>query len=245
MNLKHKLKNKLELLIILFLILGASLGIADFMDKNYGKVKLAPGENYTVNIPLIESSSVNSFICGKAEESDGNPVSGVKVEAKNTKKSSFIASNSTDSNGNYCIRLPETNTSEEYNIYVTSANLTLGSNDYALNLKTEKGTYHAGETVKIKGAIENSDARIDNGIMEVNLKYYNEMKNNWDEIFGYIKYYFSIEPKTNYNLPNEEDELSIEWLIPVNASQGRYKFYFKAAFNGKEKTKHVYFNMTN
>ncbi len=74
MGLKNKVKNKLEYLIILFLILGASLGIADFIGKNYGKVKLTPGENYTVNIPLIESSSVDSFICGKAEESDGDPV---------------------------------------------------------------------------------------------------------------------------------------------------------------------------
>ncbi len=173
------------------------------------------------------------------------PVEGVKVEAKNTKKSSFTAFNSTDSNGNYCIRLPETNTTEEYNIYVSNTSMALGSNEYTLNLKTEKGTYHAGETVKIKGAIENSDAQIDNGRIEVNLKRYNEVKNKWEEIFDYIKYYVGIEPKTNYYLPNEEDELSIEWLIPTDALNGRYKFYFKAAFNGKEKTKHVYFNITN
>ncbi|MFN3528189.1 MAG: hypothetical protein ACK4YO_03710, partial [Candidatus Altarchaeaceae archaeon] len=127
-----------------------------------------------------------------------------------------------------------------------NSTLKLGDNNYILNLDTEKKIYNKNvdKFVSITGKIENGDAEIVNGRIDVNLKYCEEKDGKcvWKEIFGYKRYYVNIDSNENYEIPS--DELNITWEIPNNAPIGKYKFYIKTSFNAKEKTKSIYFNIT-
>lgn len=247
---EEKKKNKRRIafmlagIIVIVIVMGAYI-----YEYKYGTLTLHPGEHYIVNIPFIGASN-NPVIEGYATYTNGTPIKNVNVTVKYKGEDTVLAWNLTDKNGYYRIVLPEINTtSKKYDIYVgydNTTNLTLANHDYALNLHTDKDIYNKSTdtVVVMTGTIDNEDARIKNGRMDVNLKYHNITTKKWVEIFGYKRYYINAEPQENYIIPNEDDGVNITWQIPSNASIGKYKFYVKTSFNAKERTKSVYFNIT-
>jgi len=244
---KEKRKRKRMLVFVVIGIAIMSLAIGAYILTKYGTVTLSPGEHYTVNIPFVGASNM-PVICGKAAYTNGTPVKDVNVTVKYYNNDSVLAWNLTDKNGNYCIYLPEIKKDTKYDVYVgyDNATLTLGKHGYSISdLKTEKEIYNKSvdKYVIIKGIIVNEDAKIENGRIDVNLKYHNE-SSGWKEIFDYKRYYVNIDPNEVYQIPNDKDDVNISWEIPSDAPIGEYKFYFKISFNAQETTKNVYFNVT-
>lgn len=253
-QIKKKFKGKMELFLILLLILGTVVGIANIIDKKYGSFSLHPGEKYTVNIPFLGAPK-SSFICGKAEYWNGSAVEGVNVTVKYHNNETVLATNKTDKNGFYCVYLPEIKKVTKYDIYVDYENrtdLVLGSNDYTLNLDTEKDSYSLGEIVKITGTIENEDAEIDGGRMLVSLAYCNGTFNESSKackgtpgkwIYLYDDKSYSLNINKNYNQYVPYDDFDVRFNTS-DADKGWYRFSLKASFNSKEHTKTIYFNVT-
>ncbi len=247
----NKEEKKRKRRMIIFVILGiiiVSIVMGAYLYEKYGTVYLSPGEHYTVNIPFVGPSNV-PVICGKAYLTSGASVENINVTVKYYNNESVLAWNLTDKDGKYCVYLPEIKKKTKYDVYVGYDNetMTIGKHDYSLtNLKTEKEIYDKDDDsyVIINGTINNEDARIENGRMDVNLKYHNESAGKWEEIFDYKRYYVNIDSNEEYPLPNDPDEVNISWEIPNDAKIGEYKFYMKTSFNAKEKTKSVYFNVT-
>lgn len=243
-----------DFLILSFLVIGLinfTFISAYLVFSQYGSVTLNPGEKYTINIPFFDDipsfeESKSPVICGKAETTSGEALQGVNVSVYfNT---TLINKSTTDSNGKYCISLPEITSSKKYNIFIEHNNQTntgspiqLASNDYYLDFDNNLVFSKISDRYAVlQGAIDNEDAEIDNGRVEVNLKYYEN--STWKEIFDYQKYFVNIDSREVYDVPS--DELNVSWQIPNDAKVGRYKFYIKTSFNAKERTKDVYFNIT-
>ena len=120
-----------EFLIFSFIgILAVNLALlsAYTIFEKYGSVTLGSGEGYIVNIPFIGSSN-SPMICGKAQKTSGEVLAGINVSVYYSNSS--LNKSTTDSNGEYCITLPEI-TSNDGGI------LELASNDYTLDLDNNK-----------------------------------------------------------------------------------------------------------
>lgn len=197
-------------------------------------------------ISLFLGASKSPVICGKAETTSGEVLQGVNVSIyyNNT----LVNKSTTNSKGEYCVYLPEITSSKKYDIFIEYNNQTnsgdfikLASNDYDLDFDNNLIFNKPFDKYAVlQGTIKNEDAEIENGRLEINLKYYEN--STWKEIFDYQKYFVNINPGEVYDVPS--DELNVSWLIPSDAKIGRYKFYIKSSFNAKEKTANVYFNIT-
>lgn len=242
---EEKKKNKRRMICVLIGIIIVSLAIAVYVLDKYGTVSLSPGEHYIVNLPFVGASD-SPIIEGKAVYTNGSPVKDVNVTVKYKGNNTVLAWNLTNKDGYYKIVLPEIKKSTKYDIYVgyNNATMTLAEHRYTLNLDTDKEIYNRSTDtfVIMTGTINNENAKIENGRMDVNLKYRDESADQWVEVFDYKRYYVNAEPMESYGIPN--DEVNISWQIPSDAAIGRYKFYVKTSFNAKESTRTVYFNVT-
>ena len=245
MNMKRVLNFLLISLIGLVLINITLIG-AYIVIQKYGSVTLNPGEKYTINIPFIGPSK-SPLICGKAETTTGIALQGVNVSVYYN--NSLINKSTTNLSGGYCVSLPEITSSRKYDIFIeynneTNGGIKLASNDYTLNFDDGRIFSKSSDVYAfLSGTIDNEDAEIDNGRVEVNLKYYPSNSSERYEIFDYQKYFVNINPGEVYDVPS--DELNVSWLIPSDAKIGRYKFYIKPSFNAREKTAvNIYFNIT-
>jgi len=245
MNLKNqRLKIFLILSSLIVVLINFNLISAYLISIKYGSLTLNPGEKYILNIPFIGYSKT-SMICGKAEEKNGTFIKNISVIVKYYNNETILAKNNTNSNGEYCINLPEINSSKKLDIYLEYDNstFTLGNNGYELNFEDNK-VYNkiSDKYAVLTGNITNYDARIENGRFEVKVGYKED--SGWKYNFGdYEKYLFNIAPNEVYTIPNEE--INISWKIPDDALTGQYKFLIKTSFNGIEKVnQYVYFNIT-
>lgn len=242
-----KVRDFLILSFLGILIINITLISAYVIITKYGTVTLNPGEKYTINIPFFGTSK-SPEICGKAQKTTGEALQGVNVSVYYYKNNSLINKNTTDSKGKYCISLPEIKSSEKYDIFIEYENSTdnplqLASNDYTLGFDNNKiFNKSIDKYAVLSGTIENEDAEIENGRFEVNLKYYPTNLSERFDIFDYQKYFVNLEPREIYEVPSTE--LNVSWQIPIDAKIGRYKFYIKTSFNAKERTKDIYFNIT-
>lgn len=249
MNNKKGVKKFLIFSILGLVFINLTFASAYLILTKYGTLTLNPGEDYIVNIPFIGPS--NPFtnyptICGTAEQTNGILLKNVTIIVKGYNNDTVIAQNVTNSDGKYCITLPEIKSStQKFDVYVQYDNKTisLGSNDYQLNFENNL-VYNKGldNFVYLTGDITNEDAKIENGRFEINLKYQNVTTGDWEDIFDYQKYSVNIESDEIYSVPN--NGLNVSWEIPSDAKEGRYKFYIKTSFNAKEHTKDIYFNIT-
>jgi hypothetical protein len=242
--MNQKLTLFLTLAILGLLLLDITLIGAYVLFTQYGSLTLSPGEKYTVNIPFVGPSK-NPMICGKAEQTDGTALEGIKIIA-NYSNNTFAGEATTDDNGRYCITLPEITTlTKTYNIYLEYDNstLTLANHDYDLDFENNR-IYSKGsnEYVFLTGNITNEYAEIENGRFEINLQYWPVNSSERYEIFDYRKYSVNISSNEIYEVPNSE--LNVSWQIPSDAEIGTYKFYIKTSFNAKERTSNIYFNIT-
>jgi len=239
---KTNLRKFLIISILGLLAINISFASAYIIIVKLGTLNLSPGEKYILNIPFVGQSK-NPVICGKAIQTDGTLLEGVKVIAKYSNNNAILAENITRRDGKFCLSLPEINAPKKFNISIEYDNqtLTLASNDYQLNFVNNKiYNRNTDNTVSLSGTITNEDAQIENGRFEINLKYYDN--SSLVEIFDYQKYSVNIEPNQVYSVPNSE--LNVSWPINGNTPIGRYKFYVKTSFNAEEKTSNIYFNVT-
>lgn len=247
-DIKMKVKDFLVLSFLLIIFVNLSFINAFLVFLNYGSVTLNPGESYIVNIPFInldgEDESINSSICGRTETNNGEIVEGVVVSVYYS--DNLIGESVTNSSGNYCIFLPEINSARKYDIFIEYDNKTqsgdfikLASNDYLFNVENDLIFKKSDGYVVLSGDIDNGDADIDNGRIEVNLQYWSDNSSDRYTVFDYRKYFVNLNSQENYEFPN--DEFNLTWEIPDNAKLGQYKYYIKTSFNAKEKAKSVYF----
>jgi len=239
-----------DFLILSFLIIiliNITLISAYLVFTQYGSVTLSPGEKYTINIPFFGPSK-SPIICGKAQTTSGEILKGVNISVYYN--GGLINKSTTNSNGQYCVYLPEITSNKKYNISLEYNNQTntgdfiqLASNDYTLDFDNDLLFSKLSDKYAIlKGSIINKDAKIENGRFEINLQYYPINSSERFEIFDYQKYFVNIDPQETYDIPNSE--LNVSWQIPSDAKTGRYKFYVKTSFNAKERVSNVYFNVT-
>jgi hypothetical protein len=238
-------KKKLERFLILLILglIAVNLPLISALIINvYAKVTLSPGEQYTLNIPFVGLSK-NPLICGVAEKTDGTLVKGVKVSASS---GSILVQNTTNSDGEYCLTLPEINKTTPYNISVEYDNstLTLGSNGYDFDFPGKifrKGTDNKAYLI---GRIVNEDAEVENGRFEVKMGH--KVNGTWKYLSGdYQKFLINIEPNEIYEIPSEELDFSYDL---ADLEVGEYKFLIKTSFNGKEYSgtgTSVFFNITS
>lgn len=233
MNLeKRKNLEKFLIVSVLGIILINLPLISALIINVYAKISLSPGENYRLNIPFIGQSK-NPSVCGVAEKTDGTLVEGVKVTARS---GSIFVQNTTNSDGEYCLSLPEINKTTDYNISIDYDNstLTLANNDYDLSFDNNK-VYRIGINGKayLSGDITNRDAPIENGRFEIELG--QKINGSWkyNNFGGYREYLVNINPNEIYEVPNED--LDFSWDT-ASLGIGEYKFLFKSSFNGKEKS---------
>lgn len=241
---KKRLKGFIMLSLLGLIFLNFTLISGYMILQKYGDITLGPGEKYTMNIPFIGQSK-NPQICGTAIQTDDELIEGINVSVFFSSNDDFAGSDITDSNGKYCITLPEITTRRNFDIYVEYDNdtLQLASNDYELRLNNNLNYVRGlNNYAVLTGEIINQDARIDNGKFEVNLKYYGENSSQGEEIFDYKKYYINMEPNEVFTIPN--NELNVSWKIPDDARTGKYKFYVKTSFNAKDKTSTINFNLS-
>jgi hypothetical protein len=251
MNKKKKLQLFIVLSVLIVLFVNITLISGYFLMKQYGSMTLNPGERYTINIPFFGTPKT-PLVCGTAEQTDGTPMPNVTVII-NYSNGSPAGQAITDTNGKYCITLPEITSPKVFDVYVeynngtsSSNNLTLASNDYDLNLDTNLENYIKGTdtSVKLIGNIINEDAGIDDGRLEIKVSYHNQTNIShqfWEDVSGYERYTININPRETYNLPTSE--LDYSWTIPSNAIVGEYKFYIKTSFNAQDHTSTLYFNI--
>ncbi len=253
-NDDEKKKNKRRMIFAVVGIIIISIVMAAWVYDKYGTLYLSPGEKYTVNIPFIGASN-NPVICGAAIDTRKNPVKDVNVTVKLYNKNETIAWNITDSKGKYCIYLPEITKTTRYDIYVgynDSTNLTRGSNDYVLDLGTDKKNYSKGEVAGINGTISNDNVDIENGRVFVSLAHCSGIMNGtsckdefgqtkyWDYLYKDERYYLNIVKDKGMDIPSDEFNITFN---TSDASIGGYKFILEFSFNAKEKTKTLYFNV--
>ena len=250
--MKKKVKKFLVLSLLGLLVVNITFISAVYVITKYGTFNLNPGEKYTINIPFIGLSKAPT-ICGIAKTTSGDPMKDVNVSVYldgTGDNDEFIAKETTDSKGGYCITLPEINKKTKYFVMVEYDNQTsqsdvqLGSNDYDFNFDEDKTYSKSSDTfVTLSGSIENEDAIIEDGRVEVNLRWYPNSSSD-ELIFDYQKYYLNIDAGETYEFPS--DEFNVNWTIPSDAKTGTYKFLYRASFNGKEKapTAGVLFTLT-
>lgn len=248
---KKKVKTFLVLSVSALVLINLLFVSAAILSQKYGSVTLTPGEKYTLNIPFLRIGQ-QTTICGTAQETDGTLLTGVKVVAEQL-PSGINSTNITNSNGEYCITVPEIDgSSDVFNIYIEYENidgadtLTLGSNDYDLNFEDNKVySKTTDDYARLTGNITNEDAIIENGRFEFKVGYKED--GSWDGNYfttNYpYKYHLNINAKEVYSLPNAN--IDMIWEIPEDAPIGEYRFLYKTSFNGNEKTsQYVYFNLT-
>ncbi|CEG12966.1 hypothetical protein MSIBF_A3000006 [groundwater metagenome] len=243
---EEKKKNKRRIVFAVIGIIVVSIVIGAYVyEKYFGQVSLKPGEQYTVNIPFIGAPNI-PIISGKAIDATGKAVKDINVTVKYKGNATVLAWNTTGNDGKYVVYLPEIKTAKSYDVYVgnyDNSTLTLGSNDYTFKFNDSKIYNKSVDYYAVlEGTITNKDATIEDGRIDVNLKYYDTATDKWVEIFGYKTYYANILPNEVYEFPN--DEFNVSWKIPSDAAIEKYKFYVKTSFNAEEKTKSVYFNIT-
>ncbi len=248
--MKKKVKKFLALSVLGLIFVNLTFVSAAIIVMKYGRVTLNPGEKYILNIPFLGISK-SSQICGTAEKPSGG-VSGVTVNVYNKGGNEILRTATTDTHGNYCITLPEEESTKVYDINISFDNVTqsgeeirLGSNNYTIEFdEDEEYSLLNDDYVFLSGKIYNEHAEIDNGRIEIKLSWYPNSSDQ-EEIFDYKTYYIEhIDSEEIYEFPN--DELNINWSIPSEAKPGKYKFLYKTSFNGKEKSPSsgVFFNLT-
>jgi len=254
--IKNKRVKKFLILSFLGLILiNFTFASALSIFTNYGSLTLNPGEKYIVNIPFIGPSR-SPIICGIAQQTDGiTPLKNILVIVKYSKNDTLLAKNITGSDGKYCITLPEITSNKKFDIYleydnITSSgdSITLASNDYDLNFDNDK-IYNksSDEYVFLTGNITNEDAGIENGRIEIKLGSCKTTCQGTRGTYDYTKfggnkkYFVNIAPNEIYQVPN--DELNVSWDIS-DLEPNRYKIIIKTSFNGKEKSRNIFFNIT-
>lgn len=209
---------------------------AIIITSQYGSVTLSPGEKYIMNIPFLGLSKI-SMICGKAQTTSGKPVKGVNVSV--FYQNNLVNKSTTNSKGEYCVTLPEVTSIRTYKVQVDyeeeqkdGENITLASNDYTVRLVNNLTFSKSLDKVAfLQGTIENKNAPIENGRFEAKVRRYDG--NSWKDVYAYKKYFLNIDPLEVYEIPNSE--FNVSWEIPEDAELGRYQFYVRTSFNGKEK----------
>lgn len=243
-----RVKDFLFLSFLALILINVTMVGAFLVITQYGSITLNPGEKYIINIPFFGASKV-PIICGKAETTIGDALQGVNVSVYYS--NNLVNKSTTNSEGEYCVSLPEITSSRKYDIFIEYNNQTstgdfikLASNDYDLDFDNYLIFSKSSDKYAfLQGTITNEDAEIENGRFEINLQYFPINSSERYEIFDYQKYFVNIEPGEVYDVPS--DELNVSWQIPLDAKTGRYKFYIKPSFNAREKTPvNVYFNLT-
>ncbi len=232
-----KLKLFLALSVILILSVNLTLISGYLIMDSYGKMYLNPGEEYVVNLPFnLFQPSEPPVVRGIAQQTDGTPIIGVKVIVNNS-DNSISGENTTDSNGEYSITLLEINEREQFHVYIEYDDeiLILEDNDYSYefdnNLNYSKS---AGNYVELRGTIENEDAIIENGRVEISLRKCTEGTNTCSEILDTKTYYVNINPQETYNIPSSE--INYTWPINNGTETGKYKIQVAMSFNAQEHT---------
>jgi len=245
MPIMERLKNFLILSFLIIILINLTLVSAYIVLVKYGSVTLNPGEKYVINIPFFGESE-HPEICGKAQTTSKEALRGINVSVYYD--DNLVNKSTTDSNGEYCITLPQISSSRKYDIFIeydnqTSAGIVqLASNDYDLNFNNNLVFDKSSDEFAIlTGTIDNEDAEIENGRVEVNLQYWPENATERFEVFDYQRYFVNIDAEESYKVPSEE--FNVSWEIPSDAKIGRYKFYVKASFNANEKSSNVYFDL--
>lgn len=239
----RKARNFIILSVLGMLLINVALISAAIVLEQYGSVTLFPGEHYILNIPFFGPSKA-PIVCGKAQTLAGTALRDVNVSAYYDDQ--LVTKNTTNTKGEYCLTLPELTASRKYDIFIeynneTTENLTLGSNDYSLDfLNNQIYSKSTTQFITLQGQISNHDAEIESGRFEIKIRH----KNNgtWGDVTDYEKYFIDLPSREILELPNEE--LNITWQIPPEAETGQYKWYLKSSFNAKERTKDVFFNIT-
>jgi|WetSurMetagenome_2_1015567.scaffolds.fasta_scaffold214638_2 hypothetical protein len=246
MNKKRKIRLFIILGILGVLFLNLALISGYILINSYGKMNLNPGEKYIINIPFkIFQSPV---VSGKAQQTDGTPISGIKVIV-NDSDNAVIGEGTTNSNGEYSITLPKISEEEQVYVYLqydnaspSLSNLALASNDYnpdfKNNLNYSKGS---DNSVYLNGKITNRDAEVNDGRFKVTLSSCQEETTTCDNIIETKQYALNIKPGEVYVIPNKEMDYS--WPITGSTDTGKYKIYTEASFNGKEHTSTIYFHI--
>lgn len=248
MDKKKKITIFLLISSIILIIADLTLISAYLIYEKYGEVTLSPGEKYIVNIPFDIAKSPE--ICGTAKIQNGTRLEGIKVTVSYSGKNKTLGEEITDENGRYCIKLPTISEDEDYEIYLEYENeleggeLILASNDYSLDfdniLNQSKRINHS---VELKGEIENEDAEVENGRIEITLnKCEGETTNCNQEIKKEI-YYIDIESNENYEIPNSD--LTFSWTISPETEIGKYKIDIEASFNAQKHTTNKYFHIVD
>jgi hypothetical protein len=236
MNKKRKIKLFVILGILGVLFLNLALISGYIIINSYGKMNLNPGERYTVNIPFKIFQS--PIVSGKAQQTDGTPISGVKVIINNS-DNTIVGEDTTDSSGEYSITLPKTSEEEQVYVYLQydngSAplnNLMIGSNDYTYTFNDANYSKSKDNYIELTGKITNKDAEIEDGRMIVTLKSCEEETNNCDTVIDTKTEYVNIASLKVYNIPNKD--VQFRWDID-NLAIGKYQLEVSMSFNGKEK----------
>lgn len=238
---KRDLKKVLGFSFLILLLVNIPL-ISAYLLITYGNFTFNPGEKYTINIPFIGSSS-SSTICGKAVLTNGTGVQGVKVSLSYEDNAITISENITKNDGSFCVNIPSINKSTDFKFYVEydNATIALGSNDYVLNFENNKIYSRSDKYITLTGNIENKDARIEGGRLEIKLG--QRIGGSWKYIYGdYEKLTVYIDSNEVYDLGEE-----LNYTKDISSLEnGEYKFLIKTSFNGKQyEGKSVYFNITD
>jgi hypothetical protein len=249
MNKKRKLKLFIVLGILSLLVINLTIISGYILINSYGKMYLNPGEEYTVNIPfkLFQSPVVS----GKAQQLDGTPISGVKVIV-NDSDNSILGEDTTNSNGEYSITLPKISERKQFSVFIEYDNETSGGDSIALgeheySYKFDNYLNYSRSTddsVTLTGTIENEEAKIEDGRIEISLRKCTGETTSCNEVLDTETYHVNIDPLNIYQIPSNEIDYS--WQINSGTETGKYKIEITMSFNGKETTptSMVYFHIT-
>lgn len=246
-------KKKIKLFIILgvlgILLINFTFISAYILINSYGKMYLSPGEDYTVNIPfnLFKSATVH----GTALASDGTPLAGVKVIVNNS-DNSIAGEDTTDINGEYSIALPAMSDKKQFFVYLEYDNQTSSGDPIALadhEYSYEFDNYvnyskSIDNEVVLRGTIENENAEIEDGRIELSLRKCTGETTSCNEVLDSKIYHININPLASYSIPSSEIDYS--WPINGDTETGKYKIQLTMSFNAKETTptSMVYFYIT-
>jgi len=243
-----KLRLFLIISITLILLINLTLVNAYIILISYGKMYLNPGEEYVVNIPFNTfQQPTPSVVQGRAQQTNGNPISGVKIIVNNSDNSIF-GEDTTNSEGEYSITLSEITEKERFSVYIEYDEeiQTIANNDYLYEFDNHINYSKSTDNyVELTGTIENEDAKIENGRVEVSLRKCTDNTNTCSNILNIKTYYLNINPQETYNLPSSE--INYTWPIDGGTEIGKYKIQVAMSFNAQEHTptSMAYFYITN
>lgn len=248
MNKKRKIKLFVILGILGVLFLNLALISGYILINSYGNMHLNPGEEYTVNIPfkLFKSAIVH----GTALANDGTPLSGIKVIVNNS-DNSISGEDTTNSNGEYSITLPQMSDKKQFSVYLEYNNQTakgdpiaLGDHEYSYEFDNYVNySKNTDDEATLVGTIENEEAKIEDGRIEISLRKCTGETTSCNDILDTKIYHVNINPLESYSIPSKEIDYS--WSIGSDTETGKYKIQITMSFNSKETTptSMVYFHI--